>query len=382
MSIETVTVEHEVHLWKETKRELTAIDAQLDQLMASINTGGRQRRGWTIQLLTTDTGKRFLQSGSAGNWRYDLTLEVKCETDRDTVDDEYRAILKAILKKATAVQYGAWSVDNVDGVAADSEDVTEVAESDIVSYAPCMLPADWTGFFGHLYGLDDHIERVRRAVDAAIMSDWQHRCHCALIGPPGCGKSDICQSVKSALGEESVLEFDATSTTMAGAQKTLGDRDELPRVILIEEIEKANDNALQWLLAVLDLRGSVKRITARAKVMTDAKMLAIATVNDHELFGRMMSGALASRFSNEVWFERPNRETLEKILLREIEKVDGNPEWCEATLDYTEGKQITDPRRVISICMCGRDALVSGEYQRMLDATSQKFPYYKSEGKR
>jgi MoxR-like ATPase len=212
------------------------------------------------------------------------------------------------------------------------------------------------------------------ALEAGLLSAWNHRFHCALIGPPGCGKSDIAGSFKAALGEEAVLEFDATATTAAGAIKELAEREILPRVLVVEEIEKSDEKALSFLLAVLDLRAEIRKTTARATIQRDTKLFAIATVNNHELFGKLNAGALSSRFSNKIWFKRPSRETLELILQREVQKVSGDFAWISPALDWCDEMCITDPREVITICLCGRDKLITGDYQEMLRQTSEFVP--------
>ena len=245
---------------------------------------------------------------------------------------------------------------------------------DFVGYSELSIPNDYEAKFNHLFGLDAHVARIKRAMEAGLMSDWQHRLHCALIGPPGCGKSDICRTIKAMLGDEAVLEFDATATTAAGAIKELAEREILPRCLIIEEAEKADDKALDFLLAVLDLRAEIRKTTARATIQRDTKLFAIATVNNYDLFTRLKAGALASRFSQKIFFKRPNRDQLEMILQREVVKVDGDFAWISPTLDYCDEVDLTDPRAVISICMCGRDLLVTGEYQEMLRETSETLP--------
>lgn len=362
-------VSHSIVFRREAKRALSAIETQLDSLMAALNTAGRTRRGWKIALEETSAKERYKQYGYEGNWTYEICIKVDCESSRDSLESEWQSFYQTILSKAQQPFSGKWELHTLDGVVSVAPVV-----SDDIGYALCELPEDWLEYFGHLYGLDPQIERVRRAIEAAIRSGWRHRFHCALIGEPGCGKSDLCQSIKSALGDEAVLEFDATSTTMAGAQKELSERSELPRIIIVEEIEKADAVALTWLLSVLDIRANVNRVTARGKMSSDARMLAIATVNDEAGFRRMMSGALASRFSNTIHFARPTRDTLSRILAREIDKVDGRRDWIKATLDYTESRGITDPRVVVAICMCGGDALLDGSYQAMLAATEAPTP--------
>jgi MoxR-like ATPase len=168
------------------------------------------------------------------------------------------------------------------------------------------------------------------------------------------------------------MEYDATATTAAGAIKDLSEREILPRVIVVEEIEKADEKALSFLLALCDLRGEIRKTTARATIQRDTKVLVVATVNDVPLFEKMLAGALASRFANKIWFKRPSRETLSRILVREIRKINGDPAWVSPALDYCEERGVTDPRQVIALALCGRDMLVSGAYQKMLSETSQE----------
>jgi len=134
---------------------------------------------------------------------------------------------------------------------------------------------------------------------------------------------------------------------------------------------------LAWLLAALDIRGEIRKVTARANIQRDTKVFCIATVNNVKLFNQLMSGALASRFTRPIYFKRPSRETLAKILKREIDKVNGDEAWIEPALNYCETAinadgtaGITDPRQVIAICLAGRDALLNGKYQQMLNDTS------------
>jgi MoxR-like ATPase len=271
--------------------------------------------------------------------------------------------------------FGNWTLTEVDGneyaAPEDDDSVTSKIDKEMIGYADCEIPDDWSTYFDHLYGLDPHISRVRSAVDAAVRSSFRNRFNVVLVGPPGCGKSDVAESMRKALGEDAVMSFDATATTAAGLIKDLNDRDILPRVVVFEEIEKASEAAMQPLLGILDQRGEIRKTTARGSIQRDTKCLAIATVNDYKLFKRLQAGALASRFSNTVHFNRPSRETLSMILHREVAKVDGNSEWVKPALDYCEDHDIDDPREVIAFCLCGADDLLTGDYQKMMDATAE-----------
>ena len=125
------------------------------------------------------------------------------------------------------------------------------------------------------------------------------------------------------------------------------------------------------MLGVMDFRAEVRQLKFRSGLaQRQVKLLCLATVNDMGLFNEMMDGALASRFSHKIFCPRPSRETLTKILEREVEKNKGDKAWINPTLDYClDVEKINDPRRIITVCLCGREKLLTGEYQTMLTAT-------------
>lgn len=371
---------HTLTFTKLSKRQLRdgVMRDNMDAILASINTRSLTVRGWSFALVEgTETFFRQNATDVAGfSYLYEIDVTMTWDRadgktpDRGEADSLYRTFSTRANQPAT----GKWVLSAVNGEeyapAAEGEFTKSV---DMLEYAPVTLPTgkEWDTAFDHLYGLGSHIGRVRRAAELAVMSNWTMRSHVALVGPPGCGKSDIAHSFKELLGDEAVLEFDGTNMTQAGVVKVLSEVEILPRVIIIEEIEKANEDVLRFLLALLDTRGEIRKVTARATIQRDTKCLCIATVNNVELFRRIMSGALASRFTKPVFFQRPNRETLEMILQREITKLGGDYAWIAPALDYCEEIGEFDPRVVISIALCGREMLLDGTYQEMLRATDE-----------
>lgn len=382
-----IRVEHSIRLTKPAIRSLQEdkVASQMQAIIDGSKTSQRTARGWFIELSRarntyTAIGqlqplREYNRDGAiTGEYIYHVWLDVVCtpQKPRPGLDTEFKNILNSI--DAKAAYNGKWAASLVDGKTYKAADAVDANLSGDVGYAPIQMPdvEVWGTYFQHLYGLDSHIARVKAALDRAVANNFTKRYHSALIGPPGCGKSDICQSIKTALGEESVLEFDATSTTMAGAQKELQEREELPRVLLIEEIEKVvSDNSSSWLLSVLDMRGEIRKTTARGNILKDTRMVAIATVNDFTTFEKMNYGALASRFMNKIFFQQPSREVLARIILREIRSIGGNEAWSKPTLDYAEEHGIADPREVIAIALCGADGLLDGSYQAHLLATAK-----------
>lgn len=221
----------------------------------------------------------------------------------------------------------------------------------------------------HLFERDPQIRIVERALNCAISSKFDDRPHVVLHGPPACGKTEILLAVRRALGPDRVLQFDATSTTKAGAEELLKLSEKIPPVILVEEIEKTDEKSLRWLLGVMDQRGEIRKTTFRGSFHREVKCLCIATANNMALLKTLMDGALASRFVFQPQCQRPGRKVLQKICEREIERIAGKAEWITPTLDYCEASGTDDPRKVVAIMLAGRDALLSGEFQKDLKAT-------------
>lgn len=376
----TYTETHTVTLTKLTKRNLQdkVMRANANAIIAATLNKSLKVRGWG---LTDDGSEQAYRSEPAdvAGYKYVFSIDFKLTFTREDGKrperNELASLCRTIASRANQPTTGYWTVGSVDGDEYNPpEDGEYATTADMIEYAPVELPdaKDWEEYFEHLYGLDYQITRVRRAAEAAVQSNWDNRYHVALVGPPGCGKSDIARSFKRMIGDEAVLEFDATNMTQAGAIKELSEREILPRVIVIEEIEKADPNALKFLLALLDTRGEIRKVTARANIQRDTKCLCIATVNNYELFCGLQSNALESRFSNPVFFKRPDRDTLEAILRREITKIGGDYAWIDPALDYCEEIKEYDPRKIIAICLCGREMLLDGSYQEMMRATSQE----------
>ena len=373
--------DHVITLFKGSHRDRSAsYEEQIVKLLASINNKSLTGQGWRLDAYTHDFASAFqIMETPGGEFKYESRFYIQVNYTNDVGIAPNPAMFPGILRKINDLcprpAYGSWTLQFVDGEpyeVADDENVMGNAAEEL-GYSAVGIPPDFDQHFEHLYGLEAHIERVRKAVALGIQSGWRKRTHCALIGPPGCGKSDICQTLKAMLGDDAVMEFDGTATTAAGAIKKLTspDTEVLPRIIVVEEIEKAPEESMRFLLGVMDMRGEIRKTTARGDIQRNMKCLVIATVNDFALFTKLQAGALASRFMNKIHFKRPSRETLALILTREVKDVAGDYEWIEPTLDYTDEHSIFDPREVISICLCGQDDLLDGTYQRELDQTSR-----------
>lgn len=299
---------------------------------------------------------------------------------KDTTEKQWHLILKRLLRAGTKACWGKypWSVEaeGIDAVRTELELTGDIplraSKASLVVKDIAKISLDAKDHYSGIYDRDDQIKIVRSAIVAGHESDWQDRFNCLLYGDPGCGKSAILSATKHMLGKENeaYMEFDATSTTEAGAQKILLEADHIPPVLFVEEIEKQEEKMLRWLLGLLDYRAEIRKTNFRIGTQArNVKMLCIATVNNLELFKKVLAGALASRFAHEIYCPRPDRMVLQKILEREVAKTkNGKVDWIEPTLQYCfDGKKWNDPRKIIPVCLCGRDGLLDGSYQKSLD---------------
>lgn len=356
----------------------------LDQLhfIAQRGLGGSRGRGWTYDLGSIEAS----QNGS-GTWKFTSSINFH---RRSPIDPDKESKQRAEIHEwASAAGHSArfahqpWKaqlllkskppIDTQDDK--ESGSPNPFLESEVVSLAT-ISRIDKGDYFNHLYGLDSQIRVLLSAVQAAADSNMTNRFHSLLYGSPGCGKTDMLLSTAQLLSELGVshVMIDATSATEAGIRKTLLDEDAiLPQVIIIEEVEKCPENSLRWLLGVMDDRATISQHNYRRTASRKVPALILATANDYNLLKRMMYGALLSRFSNEIHCPRPNREILAKFLAREIAKVKGgNEKWIEPTLEFCFDKRsITDPRMLKRICLCGKDRLISGSYQKDLEQTME-----------
>jgi hypothetical protein len=347
--------------WAERSLREDAIRNQLNHAVDRSLSGGRGRV-WSA-------GKPKVEREEAnGGYRYTATVNFWREGRSVTPDVEAKQFdrIRDIAKRATGGRGWAMNGD------AEKVERTPKADQGPASYAEVKVNLDPSGgYFSHLYDLDPQIGVVLSAVEEYERSQFENRFHTVLYGEPACGKTEILRGLSRMVGPDAVMHFDATSTTSAGAKQLLTEAAQVPPILCIEEIEKADETSLRWLLGVLDYRAEVRALKYRAGLVSkQVKLLCLATVNDFALFNKMMDGALASRFSNKVYCPRPSVATLTMILEREVKKAGGNTKWIKPALEWCMKEEKTnDPRRIITVCLCGRDKLLSGDYQKMLKAT-------------
>lgn len=358
-----------------TERRLNPekIKAQINRI-AGVATKGSRGRGWNFSL---DEVSGPVEDGD--KWSHKVEVNFDHTIDRDSVKAKLPNILRKIAEigGSKAMQGRPWRVVEpigyYDVVKADSESnrADEPKELGTISLVN-------NNEFDHIYDRKSQINRIFNSLELAVMTDFTKRSHCLLYGPPGCGKTEILEAFKKMLGEkdEAYLSFDGSNMTKAGVVEQLIDCEFVPPVLIIEEIEKCEEQHLRWLMSLMDKRGEIRRTNYRVGTQAkDVRMVVLATANNLDLLNKYLAGAISSRFDQKIYCPRPSDEIMRQILIREIKGIEranpeGNIEWVNKTIEFCYDKWgITDPRSLIAFCTSGRDKLLDGTAQREWEDT-------------
>lgn len=351
--------------------------AQLQHALAVSIKGGRGR-GWetTVHKIGPPA------SNEAGEWVFSAKIEYRLVGSGSKMESKFPEMVKRLAEAGCTGNFRTtpWVVVDPPGYVSIANQAKEKGEKtnelkkkgeepkDLGSYS--LEPGD---HFKRLFGREPQLRRLLDAFRLADRTSFSKRTHSLLDGPPGCGKSEIMLALSRMLGheEEAWLWYDATSMTKAGVIEQLIESSHVPPFLFIEEIEKCPEEALRWLLGVMDVRGIIRRTNYRVGNQARAvRMVVTATANDVRLLKGVMSGALYSRFQNNLYCPPPTREIMRQILDREMAEMRGKAKWIEPTLAFAVDKWgISDPRTVIMICSCGGDRLLDGSYQADYEKT-------------
>lgn len=356
------------------------IKQQLQEILSKAFKSGRGR-GW-IYLIPDKINQLEEKPKDKEYYTYEITLEFKCTSNHQSVQNKLPVILKRLSQVGTVgnFQGNPWTIISPSGYEYISEKSIERHEKSIIRKGQAEedkelgeVSLDKANHFDKLYGRESQVNRILGALKLGKRTNWLKRTHTILDGDPGCGKTECMLATSRMLGEENKAWkwFDATSMTKAGVLEEIMQSPVVPPVLFIEEIEKCEEHSLRWLLGVMDTRGQVRRTNYRVgNQAKNVRMCIIATANDVALLKSLMSGALYSRFQNKIYCPRPDRIILEKILQRELNEIKGKQEWIEPTLQFGFDKwEMNDPRDLITIMSCGGDDLLTGDYQKDYENT-------------
>jgi hypothetical protein len=377
-----VSKQYFIRMIRQTERETAGatIKAQVDYIMSKTMKES-VARDWTYRMVEPGAPEKL--NGYVQYQREIFLTKVKGR--EDNIPSQLLSICERMNKFAEHPTAGGQKADRRWVCTIETEIDGKINAADQIK-PPESIPLRYTdvnlergNWFDEIYDRDAQQEVIYSAICTALETDLRCRYHCIAHGPPACGKTHMMLQFGAMLGEEkrAFLKFDATSMTEAGVRKYLIEAEEegsVPPVLILEEIEKTEDKLLRWLLGIMDTRGEIRVTNATAgNLVARAPMLVLATANNMEKFNECLAGALASRFSHEIYFPRPDRDILKKILVREVSKLpdtkenERRMEWVEATLKFChDDYHLDDPRKITPVCMCGKNKLLNGSYQKLL----------------
>lgn len=379
---ETRTVQIEVTKKAARNLDVDAIIGQVSELKKVVNKEGSK---WVLDFASSVEGStewmrtRFPEGADPSKrgprtfvvW---LTLTGPRSSAEKLQIDQH---LLSISKRGSQFMGEPWIINRVDGSGYEpmSDDerfaIATASTSGMVAYAEANMPKDPMAYFKDLFGVDPQIRMLLRRAERAIESDFENRFHAVLVGPPGCGKSTTLTAFQAMFGRDACIRFDGTAMTSAGVIATLNALDVMPRFILIEEIDKAPNDAVAVLLGIMDAHGELRKTTAKGNIAKDCRAMVLATANSWTRLKEMQMGAVASRFGdNPIKFKRPEDDMLRAILMFHLEKSaktrghKNAPKWIERTLEWCNSPEVDnhDPRYVISVCINGQDDLLTNQY--------------------
>lgn len=366
-----------------TERRLNP-DKITDQVQKIVSRGlkGSRGRGWTFSIKSIQEPIEKNQS-----WSHKVVVNLTSTSTRSSVIEKLPDIITkmaevggnaslqgrpwSVLEPTGYEKYAVRAIQNFNDTVRKKEKAEEMKNLGDINLVS-------NGEFDHIFDRKHQINRIFNALELAKMTFFQKRSHCLLSGPPGCGKTEILESFKRMIGErdEAYLSFDGSNMTKAGVVEQIMEASTVPPVLIIEEIEKCEEQHLRWLMSIMDKRGEVRRTNYRVGTQAkDVRMVVLATANNTDILERYMGGAIASRFDQKIYCPRPNEKVMRQILSREIKGIeeslpDGNPLWVDKTIDFLFKKWgITDPRTLISFCTSSRDKLLTGEAQDEWEST-------------
>jgi len=378
-----------VTLERKTAKRLNSdtLEEHLEYLVSRATAG--DRKAWTNTKYNVSGPKR-----ESGGHAYAITLTFERsrlgkEPSGEQLTNELKSIMEYLTKAATSTKFKpawsvgdpqpSWSTSVVMGAESDGCDILPFERA--LTFEELVIPEvlvsgtdeeiEQHPAFQGIYARAAHIRIIGSSLKRMVVTKGAKRNHVLLHGLPGCAKSHILMGWMNVLGPGAYFTINANSATRAGIEKLFLDRFRqtgVPPVCFVEEIEKTQEAILTVWLSILDERAEVRKINYREQARIEAKVLSIATANDKVLFDRLHGGrpshpgALSSRFTKKLYVPRPDKDVMERILLRDINMYGGKKAWVKPCLEIAEQIGTNDPRIVMSL-LDGQDRLLDNGYR-------------------
>lgn len=192
-----------------------------------------------------------------------------------------------------------------------------------------------------------------------------------------CAKTELFLAFIDWLGDDFIEAIDGGTMTKAGLERLLLQKSQdgtLKPILLLEEIEKCHPDNVSCLIQVMDARGKIQRVNANTvrdgNGSAACPIIVWGTCNDDEELKKAHKGAIWSRFSSKMDCQRPDRELMTRILLREVSELDGDDAWVDPVIKFCFDELAKIPRfkddyddpRVARAMLVGGERILDGTY--------------------
>lgn len=283
--------------------------------------------------------------------------EIPVENEDDDNDDELFKKYKSIIPFDVAATW-----QDLEECLPELTKIVNMTDEEIENYP----------IFDGVFGLGSQIRVMVDTLIYAIKTHGKVRNHICCAGPPGTGKTTLITHFRKLVPDNAVVVINAETATGAGFRKVflkILSRTGVPPIMVCEEIEKpANPDTFAPFLSVFDQRATMQQLNAREAGSVEAPVLGIVTVNNIKKFKDMLSGALSSRITNNLYVPMPSDATIRRILAREVQDNGLNQEWVDAAMfvakELYDRYKIPKDARAVKGYLIGGDRLLDGSFMR------------------
>jgi hypothetical protein len=352
-------------------KALQARAAQISRLAVGKTMSGKGWRAYKPRLC-----ERKVDDG----WNYTICYRFKKESSRsirgEAADRQWAKILQNL---CSAARTRGW-IEKTERTRTSASTSTWAFGGNGTGELTVETIADWQTHFSKFINLNDQVSLLLDALKAAIESNFEDRCHTAVHGPPGCGKTEVLRTLCNLLGPRHSQFFDATAMTKAGAEEFLLTTARIPSVIVLDELDKAPaETGKAWLQVASDHAEVNKTDARRGSRRRETRTLVIAAANDLQSMEKRLGEALCSRLlAHRIFFPQPARDDVIQIL----KSVASNSTIDEAAvlkvMQHVEANEPdADLRRTIGLLKAGRNGWVSGDFAERLQRVNDQETGYR-----
>jgi len=301
-----------------------------------------------------------------------LRLEKAVVRNPEAAQKQFDHIMNVISRCAANE---GWRVLNERVKAVEGESVSEQVNEPRPEFVVPRLTEEVLAVHFHgIYERDEQIRTIHDAVETMVETDGKVTNHQLLYGLWGSCKTVLMERFKAWYEADNqkvqrVAFVDGTTMSKAGLENwllDLADADQLPDVLVVDELEKQATENLSVLNGIMG-SGVLAKLNARiSNRRRTVRIMVVGICNDlDQLKKNSLGNALLSRFGDPVYCPRPSRELALRILTDMVSAFPGgDPEWAVKAVEFGWDELGQRDIRKLKKHLSARHRLMDGSYQR------------------